>query len=349
MKIGVGKNNSRIVLVLALIFGALLFSCTQSSMPPEQYGLRGQTMGTTYTVKIVEPKNRLFDQNALKDEIDFLLKSVNQVMSTYISDSELSLLNRAPAGEWLPVSHELLTVLQAARLVSDKSGGAFDVTVGPLVNLWGFGPEERSNGVPSDQEIGARKAVVGWHKLELRPDPPSVRKAVDGMYCDLSAIAKGYGVDRVAELLESKGLANYMVEIGGEIRAKGINAKRERWRIGVSSPDAQFAVQRVIAVHDNGVATSGDYRNYFEQDGVRYSHTIDPVTGRPITHKLASVTVIHPSCMMADAFATAVDVLGPDAGMALAEREKLPVFLVVKRDAGFEEVMNSAFAAFIKK
>ncbi|MDZ7315299.1 MAG: FAD:protein FMN transferase [candidate division KSB1 bacterium] len=348
MKIGVGRNNTRIILALTSLLWVIV-GCGHRSKPLELYGLRGHTMGTTYSIKIVQERGRAVDVNALKAEIDELFKQVNLKMSTYLQESELSRLNRAPAGEWFPVSTEMMTVLIEARRVSEKSNGAFDITVGPLVNLWGFGPEMRPTVVPTDSEIAARRALVGYQKLELQESPPAVRKAAAGMYCDLSAIAKGWGVDQAAERLEAKGFRNYMVEIGGEVRAKGVNAKGEAWRIGISSPDPQIAVQRVIRISGQSVATSGDYHNYFEQNGVRYSHTIDPSTARPITHKLASVTVIHPSCMTADAFATAIDVLGPDDGMRLAEKENLAVFMIVKTEQGFVEQMNRAFEAFLQK
>jgi FAD:protein FMN transferase len=337
------------IVFCSTVFLALFTFCANPVPQSKQYIFHGATMGTLYNIKIIEAKKTPVDQNVMAFEIDSLLKNVNQMMSTYIHDSELSRLNQAPAGEWIPVSNGLMRVFQAAQSVSEKSGGAFDVTVGPLVNLWGFGPDVRNNELPAESEILARKALVGYHNLSLQKNPPAIKKAIAGMYCDLSAIAKGWGVDRAADFLEAKGHHHYMVEIGGEIRAKGNNVKGEPWRIGVSSPDAQFAIQKVIAVKDNGVATSGDYRNYFEKDGVRYSHTINPVTGCPITHKLASITVIHPSCMMADGFATAIDVLGPDAGMEFAERENLPIFMVVKSDAGFVEKKNPAFDSFIQK
>lgn len=336
-------------IVLCSIAFLALFTFCAKPVRLEQYVFRGATQGTTYTIKIIEPKKKPFDQKTMAQEIDALLLDINQLMSTYAEDSELSRLNRKNDGEFIPVSDELLSVFQTAIMVSEKSGGAFDITVGPLVNLWGFGPEKRENDMPVESEIAARKAMVGYQHLSLRTTPPAIKKAVAGMYCDLGAIAQGWSVDQVAELIEGKGYHNYMVEIGGEIRAKGLNAKNEPWRIGVSSPDMQFAIQKVIKVGDNGVSTSGDYRNYFEKDGVRYSHTINPATGRPISHSLASVTVVHPSCMMADVFATAIDVLGPDEGMKFAEREKLAVFMVVKSNVGFIERMNPAFESFIVK
>ncbi len=306
-------------------------------------------MGTIYSVKVVAPAGRTIEPDTLQSQIDALLTEINQVMSTYIADSELSRLNRAAPGAWHPVSRELMLVLAAAQEMSEKSNGAFDVTVGPLVNLWGFGPEKRPDALPDSQAILTRKSMVGFSNLLLKRDSLQVMKRTAGMYCDLSAIAKGYGVDCVAEYLESKDIWDYMVEIGGEVRVRGNNAAAIPWRIGISSPRADQVVQKVISPGSAGVATSGDYRNYYEKEGVRYSHTIDPHTGRPITHNLASVSVVHASCMMADAYATALDVLGPEKGLELAEQESLAVFMLVKSDSGFSEISTAAFAAYVQK
>lgn len=338
----------KFLLPVGLVLATLSF-CSRSDLDLEQYVIRGSTMGTSYTVKIVKPEGSPFDQTLLANEIDSLLQDVNQIMSTYIDNSELSQLNAAPAGEWIPLSDDLYQVLHVAQTLSEKSGGAFDITIGPLVNLWGFGPEHNQSDIPPDEDIAERQQRIGFEHIELREQPPAIRKNREKMYIDLSAIAKGWGVDQVAEYIEAATHFNYLVEIGGEIRARGVNAKNQPWRIGVSSPDTQFLVQKVIDVQDRGVATSGDYRNYFEKDGVRYSHTIDPRTGRPISHNLVSVTVVHPQCMMADAYATTIDVMGPDSGLELAEQENLPVFLIVKTDDGFEEQMTSSFKHLIQR
>ncbi|RPI03424.1 MAG: FAD:protein FMN transferase [Calditrichaeota bacterium] len=347
MKIGAGKNKMSPRMILSF-FAGLILSCSHSPSQFEQYVFRGATMGTTFNIKIVEKKSNSFDYQKTSDEIEKVLDDVNRKMSTYIPDSELSRFNQAPAGEWFPVSAELCLLFKVSQQVSQKSGGAFDITVGPLVNLWGFGPEKRANEMPAAEEINERKAHVGYAHILIRHDPPALKKELDSMYCDLSAIAKGWGVDQVADKIEADGHENYLVEIGGEIRARGLNLNGNPWRVGVSSPDAQFAIQKVIEVQDVGVATSGDYRNYFEKDGVRYSHTIDPSTSRPITHNLASITVIHPSCMWADAYATAIDVLGPTKGMELAEKENLPIFMVVKEAQGFSEIANASFKSLIQ-
>ncbi len=334
---------------LALLIPLAFLSCSKPNADAtrEQIVFSGGTMGTSYNIKIVEPTSTNLDQEKLHSDIKDLLQDINQQMSTYIEDSDLSLFNQAPADEWVEVSKNLVDLFRVSIDLSEKSSGAFDITVGPLVNLWGFGPEHNDSELPSEAEIQRRKALTGYKKLKLRDDPPSIKKSIDGLYCDLSAIAKGWGVDQVAELIESKNLHNYLVEIGGEIRAKGSNLKGNPWRIGVSSPDPRTPLQKIIDVRDVGIATSGDYRNYFEKDGVRYSHTIDPRVGRPISHNLASITVIHESCMMADAYATAIDVLGVEEGLALAEKENLPAFFIVKTSNGFKEEMTESFKQYI--
>jgi thiamine biosynthesis lipoprotein len=339
------------ILSFALAFLVLFSNCSQKSVDVklEQTVFTGATMGTSYNIKIVEPTSADFDHDALHADIKNLLQNINQQMSTYIESSDLSLFNQAPANEWVEVSKNLVDIFVVANELSEKSSGAFDITVGPLVNLWGFGPEHNESELPSDEDIRKRKALIGYKNLEIRQEPPALKKFIAGLYCDLSAIAKGWGVDQVAEFIESRGFHNYLVEIGGEIRAKGTNLKGNPWRIGVSSPDTRTPLQKIIDVKDVGIATSGDYRNYFEKDGVRYSHTIDPRLGRPITHNLVSITVIHESCMMADAYATAINVLGLDDGMALAKKQNLPAFFVVKTKNGFQEEMTESFKQYIYK
>lgn len=304
--------------------------------------IHGETMGTTYSVKVVA---KGVDAAALKKQIDGELVHVNGLMSTYIPDSELSRFNASPVGQWFPVSPEMIKVLKLSERVYKLSGGSFDVTVGPLVNLWGFGPTPMRGDVPPDDAIAAAKARVGFTKLSIGDD--ELRRDAD-IYVDLSAVAKGYGVDQVAALLDGDGYSNYLVEIGGELRARGKNERGTPWRVAIERPDVADRVPfTALALHDEGIATSGDYRNYFEVDGKRYSHTIDPATGRPITHNLASVTVIAPTTAEADAFATAIDVMGPERGMALAEKQNLPVFVIIKGVDGFIEKHSSAFKAYL--
>lgn len=291
---------------------------------------RGETMGTYYQVTAQCPRD-------VGDLIEAELAAVNDEMSTYLPQSDLSRFNQAPVGEWFAVRPAVATVVAAALELSRSSGGAFDVTVGPLVNLWGFGPEA-GHGVPSQAEVEAARVRIGFAALEVRQAPPALRKTRD-LYVDLSAIAKGHGVDRVVERLAGAGCGSLLVDVGGEVRSRGANPAGEPWRIGVEVPDPQSVggVQRVIRIADAALATSGDYRNFVEADGRRYSHTMDPRTGAPVAHGLASVTVLHESCMWADGYATLLSVLGPDAGWDFAVEHELPVLFIVRGESGFEE------------
>jgi thiamine biosynthesis lipoprotein len=241
----------------------------------------------------------------------------------------------------------LFDIMVLATEVSWLSNGAFDITVAPLVDLWGFGPAKH-DGKPSDAAIAEALARVGFDQIELDLLDKKVLKRKD-LRIDLSAIAKGYGVDVVALWLESLGTKDYLVEIGGEMRVAGLSPRGDQWRIGVENPDVANSDTIPIRLGNIGVATSGDYRNYFEEDGVRYSHTIDPTSGRPITHNLASVTVLDASCGFADAMATAFSVMGGDKTLKLAEQLQIPVYIIEKGEAGFVRRYSSAFAPYLEQ
>jgi len=330
--------------VVGLIVVCLALAACESRPVLAEFG--GRTMGTTYSVQVVAPPPS-FESNGLHAEIDTLLRRINDQMSTYLEDSELSRFNASRKTDWLNASPELVAVVLQAQRVSELTGGAFDVTVGPLVNLWGFGPATRRDHAPPDEAIESAMQRTGYRQLHVKDAPSGLRKGIPDLYVDLSAIAKGYAVDRMAEQLERRGIHNYLVELGGEIRGRGHNARGTPWQVAVEKPSpGERTVHQVIAVDGVGVATSGDYRNYFERDGQRYSHTIDPKTGRPITHTLASVTVVNPSAMHADALATGLMVLGPEAGYALAEREALAVLFILKGEDGFVSRASPAFARY---
>ncbi len=295
--------------------------------------LRGATMGTTWLVKVVSDDPP--DQAALQAAIQGALDGVVAAMSTYEPTSELSRLNQHRGAEPVAVSAPLAAVLAVALDVGRASGGAFDVTVGPLVNAWGFGPKGR--GTPPDAATQAALAErVGPHTLRFDPAARTLAKTHPETYVDLSAIAKGYGVDQVAAAVEAAGFTDYLVEVGGELRVRGKNARAGLWRLGVERPtsDGARAVQAVVPLAQGAMATSGDYRNYYEADGRRVSHTIDPRTGAPITHRLASVSVVMADCTHADAWATALNVLGPDAGFDTATREGLAAYFLVRTAEG---------------
>ncbi|MCK9280783.1 MAG: FAD:protein FMN transferase [Melioribacteraceae bacterium] len=328
------KKQLKNLLFLPLLF--LFISCSNQDNSKELFTFTGSTMGTTYSIKIVEDSS--VDKNSLitiKAEVDSVLKEVNRQMSTYIPTSEISVLNNAKKSKWVSISKDFAFVLSKSIEMGEESKGSLDITVGPLVNLWGFGPKEQGRIIPTDSEIIKTMNLTGLDKIEVRLDPPSAMKKIDEVYCDLSATAKGFGVDKVAEYLQSKGYKNFLVEIGGELYARGLNHKGEKWLVGISTPDHTGRVEYAIGLSNYAMATSGDYWNYFEENGVRYSHTIEPRTGKPITHKLASVTVLDSTCLMADGLATAIDVMGPEKGLEFATKRNLAIYMIVRKGEGF--------------
>ena len=320
----------------------LLVGCSQP--PVEVEHIYGHTMGTTYNVKY--PKVSAVDKAKVKQLIDERLIHVNKLMSTYDPTSELSRFNQYRFEQPFAISPETRKVVLEAMRLGELSHGVLDVTVGPLVNLWGFGPTMRPESIPSQQDVDAVRAYTGLDKLTVVKD--GLVKAHPQLYVDLSTIAKGYGVDVVAELLEEQGIESYLVEIGGEMRVKGEKGNGSEWLIAIEKPvsDAR-AVQKIISIGDNAIATSGDYRNYYEQDGVRYSHLIDPRTGKPIQHNTVSVTVIHPSSMTADGMATAFNVMRWESAIALAEQNDLAVFIVKREGDSFVEYSSPAFESLV--
>jgi thiamine biosynthesis lipoprotein len=264
-------------------------------------------------------------------------------MSTYIPDSELSRLNKARAGNVFRLSDETNTVLLEALRLHELSRGKLDITVGPVVNMWGFGPQARPEVIPSEQALLDVRNKVGVDKFVLKDK--QVTKLVDDLYIDLSTIAKGYAVDMIAELIsENYGIDNYLVEIGGEMRVAGSKPQGENWHVAVVKPiNGPNAIQRIIYVGDNAVASSGDYRNYFEQDGVRYSHLIDPTTAYPIQHKLVSVTVVADKAITADGLATALIVMGTEDGRELAEQEGIAALFITKEGDEFVEYASTEY------
>ncbi len=328
----------------ALLLAVFFITACSFETQEQVRSISGLTMGTSYSIKWVSAEP---DSAVLQQAVSAELVAINNSMSTYIDSSELSRLNQHPVGQWFPLSESLLEVLALATLISDQSDGQFDSTVGPLVNLWGFGPDGRVTKAPSEAEIDRLRPHIGYQQLELDTVGKRARRNAD-IYIDLSAIAKGYAVDIIAQLLEQRGIKRYLVEIGGEMRLAGSKPDKQPWRVAIERPDiTERSVQGVIMPGTNAVATSGDYRNYFEQDGVRFSHTIDPNTGKPISHKLASVTVITASCAQADAYATALTVMGDEAGYAFAIAQGIEAYFIVKADDGFKVRMTPGFSKFL--
>lgn len=340
------RLSRRGFLSLAGVTGLLgLGSATGCSVEenPQKTVLRGTTMGTYYAITYLATA-KTPPQAVVRDKVEARFAAVNHQMSTFLPDSELSRFNRFRKVDTpFPVSPEVLTVMREAVRLNKITKGKLDVTVGPLVNLWGFGPEGRPNRIPNDAQIEETKQKCGIENLEILDN--ALVKKIPELYVDLSSIAKGYGVDSIAGELEELGVERYLVDVGGEVRGQGAGTRGGPWRVAVERPvpHGDASLDRVIHLVNTSVATSGDYRNYFEENGHRFSHTIDPQTGRPITHTLASVTVMDQSCMTADGLATGLDVLGPQEGMKQATKLNLACIMIVKEDGAFREITSPAW------
>lgn len=326
-----------------IVFGLTLVLASCQPGDDGLVSISGPTMGTSYSVKVA---NAEVDKEALAAKVERRLLELNEVLSTFIADSELSLLNAGDEMGPIVVSGDLKAVLEVSLEVYQLSGGAFDVTVGPVVNLWGFGPAGPRDGVPSPEQIAVALGAVGFGGVSI--EGHEMTKPAN-IYIDLSAVAKGYAVDEIAALVEEVGASGYMVEIGGEVRANGVNQRGETWRIGIEAPEKlERRLHTVMPLDGLALATSGDYRNYFEHEGVSYSHTIDPRTGWPVSHNLASVTVLHQRAAMADALATAFTVLGPEKALSLSEELNLPVLAIIRTDDKYTEIYSSEMTRYLE-
>ena len=325
---------------LALLFWALF--TRRPEPPPEVLEIAGPTMGTNYRILVVEAGLDESGQQDLGAAIAESLQAVNASMSTYIPDSEISRFNAHQSSEPFPISVGFVAVLEEAQAISLATEGAFDATVGPLVNLWGFGPDSAPEEV-DEEAVAAARERVGFQHLTLNEGQLS--KAVPDQVVDLSAIAKGWGVDQLVSLLEERGHGHFMAEIGGEVATRGTNPAGESWKLGIEKPVVgERDVHSIVGLNNQAMATSGDYRNFIGEGAERRSHTIDPRTGRPVTHQLASVSVVASSCTLADGWATALTVLGPEEGLKLAEAQGLAAFFLVREpDGSFSESATSAF------
>ncbi len=333
---------------VAIAFVLGVAGCNSKQSEIRAFQLDGQTMGTTFGITLVGPPPSL-DLSDLESAIYAELEAVELSMSTYIETSEISRFNRFGGSDWYEVSSALCSVVDTAINISRASGGAFDVTVGAIVNIWGFGPGIRSNTKPDQEQITSLLSFTGTDRIESDCMIPALRKTHGSVTIDLSAIAKGYAVDQVADLISNHGISNSLVEIGGEIRISGHNKDENAWSIAVESPIlGARSVNSVIELTDTAVASSGDYRNFFMHEGKMYSHTIDPRTGYPIEHEAAAVTVIAECTMVADAWATALLVLGPDSGLRLAEQENIAALFLIRSDAGVAEKHSHAFSYVLK-
>jgi thiamine biosynthesis lipoprotein len=334
--------------------GLLLLSCVLLSglaTAAEPVTLGGLAyFSLPWTVKLAAlPEGT--SQPQLQEKLQGLLDRVNTALSTWQSDTELMRFNHAPAGQWVPVSPILYHAVDTAQQVSALSSGAFDITVGPLVDLWGFGPKARARHIPTPVQIRAARRRVGWQHVELDKDRQALRRTA-AVQLDLSSVGEGAGVDAMADYLDSIGIHDYMAEVAGTFRVHGHKPDGTGWVIAIEKPDGSGLPQRALNLQDQVVSSSGLYRNYYTVHGVRYAHIIDPASGRPVHHHAVSVTVIEPPgtpAQLADASATAFNVLGPDKGYALAVAKHLPVFFIISTPRGFVEKYTPEFAPFLAR
>jgi len=307
----------------------LLIGCSTE----KEVVFNGKTMGTTYRIKIITGYFK--STSGLKEKIDKQLHVINQSMSTYLVDSEISRFNAIQdTREKLAVSDDFLQVMLTARDIYAKTGGAWDGTIKPLVNLWGFGNTSQGHQVPDEADIKKQIRQIGFQHIDIFPEG-YLQKRKSTVTLDLASIAKGYAVDQVSGLLQTSGIENFLVEIGGEVFAAGYRKDGKPWRVGINRPSTTAStadVYRVVPLHNRAMATSGDYRNYFETDGKRFSHIIDPRTGYPVNNGVVSVSIVADNCMFADGLATAIMVMGLDHGMALIGSLKdVDAFVIVRK------------------
>ena len=321
------------------LFVLLLLAWLSGCSAERAVDLSGHTQGTTYSIHAFCP----VVPDDLRTQVDRLLGDVNAQMSTYDPESTLSKFNASTSYAWQSVPAPLARVVAAAQQLARMSDGAFDATVGPLVNVWGFGPGGKRGAIPSQAAIAQARSKVGFRFLHVRLDPPALRKTHD-VYVDLSAIAQGYTADAIGELLDRRECPSYLVEVGGEVRVGRRKPDDRRWRVGIEAPDGDARWQTTLLLDDAGVSTSGDYHDYFESGGRRYSHTMDPRIGQPVADDLAAVTVIDASAMRADGYATLLDVLGPRDGYAFAETHGIAARFVERTPTGFTARLTTAFA-----
>jgi thiamine biosynthesis lipoprotein len=305
--------------------------------------LAGETMGATWSVKLVAPPTA--NAEALAAMAQRELDSVVRQMSPWEPLSDLSRYNSAPAGSWTALPPAFAQVLRCALEIAQATDGAFDPTLGGLVDLWGFGPRPFSGAPPQARDLAGVREAAGWRRLVFDGDG---LLQPGGLSLDLNGIAKGFAVDQVAAALDRAGARSYLVEVGGELRGTGAKPDGQPWWVELERPPtANDGLRTLVALHGLSAATSGDYRRFFEHDGRRYAHTLDPATAAPVTHSTVSVTVLDQSCMRADAYATALTVMAPDAALAFAAARGLAVLILANGPHGLEERLSPALAAML--
>lgn len=342
-----GALMFRFNLFCVALVALLLAACAKT---PEIRSLDGQTMGTTWSVSFISTDA---DATILRAGIQQRLDAIVAQMSPWEGDSDISRYNRAPAGTWQDIPAEFHRVLSHALALAKDTAGAYDPTVGPLVNLWGFGPDGQRREPPDDAAIAAARTRTGWQRVELDPAQPRIFQP-GGVSLDFSSIAPGFALDQIADFLDAGGVHDYLIETGGELRAGGSRGNGRPWQVAIERPidsdaaDGSVSTQHVIGLSGRSMGSSGDYRHFFKDGGQRYSHRIDPRSGRPVLNDVASVTVVARDGISADPLATALSILGVEEGMRYAQEYDIAVLFIVRNgEATFEEFMTPSFSALI--
>ena len=338
----------------AALLGAcvLLSGCDSATTPATPTTtatvLDGKTMGTFWRVSVIGVDEA--KAQALRAKVQAQLDADDRLLSTWKNDSALMRFNHAATTEPWPVSEAMADIVTLSLRIGAKTHGAMDITVGPLVNLWGFGPDKQPVATPDAQAIAAAKARTGLQHLQVinQSGRQFLQKDIPDLFVDLSTVGEGYAADHLARLMEQEGISRYLVSVGGALVSRGMNGEGKPWRVAIQKPtDRENAVQAIVDINGHGISTSGSYRNYYELDGKRISHVIDPQTGQPITHKLVSVTVIAPTALEADGWDTGLMVLGPEKAQQVVREEGLAVYMIVKEGEGFKTWMSPQFRTFL--
>ncbi|HCI6265650.1 TPA: FAD:protein FMN transferase ApbE [Klebsiella quasipneumoniae subsp. quasipneumoniae] len=337
----------------ALLGACVLFSGCDSATTPATPAstatvLDGKTMGTFWRVSVIGVDEA--KAQALRAKVQAQLNADDRLLSTWKNDSALMRFNHAADTRPWPVSEAMADIVTLSLRIGAKTDGAMDITVGPLVNLWGFGPDKQPVATPDAQAIAAAKARTGLQHLQVinQSGRQFLQKDIPDLFVDLSTVGEGYAADHLARLMEQEGISRYLVSVGGALVSRGMNGEGKPWRVAIQKPtDRENAVQAIVDINGHGISTSGSYRNYYELDGKRISHVIDPQTGQPITHKLVSVTVIAPTALEADGWDTGLMVLGPEKAQQVVREQGLAVYMIVKEGEGFKTWMSPQFRTFL--
>lgn len=337
----------------ALLGACVLFSGCDSATTPATPAstatvLDGKTMGTFWRVSVIGVDEA--KAQALRAKVQAQLDADDRLLSTWKNDSALMRFNHATDTRPWPVSEAMADIVTLSLRIGAKTHGAMDITVGPLVNLWGFGPDKQPVATPDAQAIAAAKARTGLQHLQVinQSGRQFLQKDIPDLFVDLSTVGEGYAADHLARLMEQEGISRYLVSVGGALVSRGMNGEGKPWRVAIQKPtDQENAVQAIVDINGHGISTSGSYRNYYELDGKRISHVIDPQTGQPITHKLVSVTVIAPTALEADGWDTGLMVLGPEKARDVVREQGLAVYMIIKEGEGFKTWMSPQFNSFL--